>query len=506
MRERDPLNRLFARQDRHRLAAEFVRDNALAVSGLLVRDVGGPSVKPFQPPGYWSALNFPVREWQTDAGASVYRRGLYTHWQRTFPHPAMLAFDATSREECACERPRSNIPQQALVLLNDPEFVEAARAFAGSVLASGEATDRERIGRLFGGATGRPPTSDEATVLQNLLAKHRKDFEAYEAGAKKLIEVGTAPRPDGVPPAEAGGVDERGAGGPEPARNHDSAIMGPADNHRLATLRRSVLGVCKTLLRGVADRIRYRSCIMNDFLGHVRRLQRRAFLGQACRGTGALALASLFPAASSAASKGVVNPPHFPPKAKRVIFLVMAGGPSHLETFDYKPELARLHGKPMPESFTKGQPIAQLQDRQLNCFGPQWGFKKHGQSGRGDERAVRPPAEGGRRPVRRPVDADGGDQPRPGPHVHEHRFKRVRPAEHGVVAHLRPRQRGRRTCRGSWCSRRTAAAGRTSRSPRGSGRRASCRASSRGSTFAARATRCCTSTNPPGVGRDSSRT
>ena len=111
-------------------------------------------------------------------------------------------------------------------------------------------------------------------------------------------------------------------------------------------------------------------------------LQRRTFLGSACRGVGAIALSSLLtPGRASADTQGVVRTPHVPPKAKRVIFLVMAGGPSHLETFDHKPELPKMHGKPMPESFTKGQPIAQLQGAKLNCFGPQWGFKKHGKGG-----------------------------------------------------------------------------------------------------------------------------
>ncbi len=117
---------------------------------------------------------------------------------------------------------------------------------------------------------------------------------------------------------------------------------------------------------------------------HIRRLQRRAFLGHACRGVGAVALTSLLkPAAASASDRwaGVVAKPHVTPRAKRVIFLVMAGGPSHLETFDHKPTLARMHGQPMPESITKGQPIAQLQGAKLNCLGPQWGFKKAGNGG-----------------------------------------------------------------------------------------------------------------------------
>lgn len=115
-------------------------------------------------------------------------------------------------------------------------------------------------------------------------------------------------------------------------------------------------------------------------LQQVRLLQRRTFLGQACRGMGAVALASLLERQASAVP-GVLRQPHHPPKAKRVIFMVMAGGASHLELFDYKPELARRHGQPMPESITKGQPIAQLQGAKLICFAPQWGFKKHGQAG-----------------------------------------------------------------------------------------------------------------------------
>src|SRR5215217_582124 len=116
-------------------------------------------------------------------------------------------------------------------------------------------------------------------------------------------------------------------------------------------------------------------------------LARRTFLGRTACGIGSAALASLLTgnraraAESQFATRGVINPLHFAPKAKRVIFLVMAGGPSHLETLDYKPKLAEMHGKPMPDSFTKGQPIAQLQGAKLNCFGPQWGFKKFGKCG-----------------------------------------------------------------------------------------------------------------------------
>jgi uncharacterized protein DUF1553/uncharacterized protein DUF1549/cytochrome c len=198
VRERDPANRLFARQSRFRLDAEFIRDTALSVSGLLNRQIGGPSVKPYQPAGYWAALNFPTREWQKDSGEKVYRRGMYTHWQRSFPHPAMVAFDATSREECTCERPRSNIPQQALVLLNDPEFVEAARVFAEKTLSAGGNNDAARITRAFERATGRRPNEQETAVLIELLENHRKQFADKPEEARKLIAVGDAPVPENV--------------------------------------------------------------------------------------------------------------------------------------------------------------------------------------------------------------------------------------------------------------------------------------------------------------------
>ena len=194
-RERDPLNKLFARQNRYRLDAEFVRDSALAIGGLLNPKIGGPSVKPYQPEGYWAALNFPAREWQKDAGEKVYRRGMYTHWQRTFPHPAMIAFDAPSREECTCERPKSNIPQQALVLLNDPEFVEAARAFAQRTLSRAETTETAKLNWAFETATGRKPKAEELSVLTELLSKHRRQFAAKPAEAKKLLAIGDMPAP-----------------------------------------------------------------------------------------------------------------------------------------------------------------------------------------------------------------------------------------------------------------------------------------------------------------------
>ena len=139
LRQRDPYNQLTARQSRYRLPAEMVRDNALAISGLLVLDQGGLPAKPYQPEGYYRHLNFPTRKYVAHLDERQWRRGLYVHWQRQFLHPMMKAMDAPSREECTAQRPRSNTPTAALVLLNDPTFVEAARAFAARILTEGAA-------------------------------------------------------------------------------------------------------------------------------------------------------------------------------------------------------------------------------------------------------------------------------------------------------------------------------------------------------------------------------
>ena len=202
LKERDPYNRLVGRQGRFRLDAEMVRDNALAVSGLLSRKIGGPSVKPYQPAGYWAALNFPPREWANDKGESLYRRGLYTHWQRTFLHPSLLAFDAPSHEECTCERARSNIPQQALVLLNDPTYVEASRAFAERIIKEGGTGTDDRLAWAFGCALSRRPTDEKVKLLTGLYARHAQEYAADREAARKLLSVGDHPMPKDADVAE----------------------------------------------------------------------------------------------------------------------------------------------------------------------------------------------------------------------------------------------------------------------------------------------------------------
>jgi mono/diheme cytochrome c family protein len=193
---KDPFNRLVARQSRFRLDAEFVRDNALKVSGLLVEKVGGRSTKPYQPEGLYRHLNFPKRKYKSDQGDDQYRRGLYTHWQRQFLHPAMKTFDAPSREECTCERPRSNTPLGALVMLNDPSFVEAARGFATSMLeVAGLDDDRSRIQWLVEQALSRKANEREVEVLASLLDSHRKQFASDEQSAKELLSIGLSKAP-----------------------------------------------------------------------------------------------------------------------------------------------------------------------------------------------------------------------------------------------------------------------------------------------------------------------
>lgn len=197
----DPANRELARQSPFRLDAELIRDQALCVSGLLEPSIGGPSVKPYQPAGYWENLNFPARDYNADSGKAQYRRGLYSWWQRTFLHPSMLAFDAPSREECCAERTRSNIPQQALVLLNDPTYVEAAKSFA--IRIATEPVDRDqRIEWAWQTVLQRSPRDDEREVIAALYEKHKAAYGADPEAARKLLKVGQLPVPEKLDVAE----------------------------------------------------------------------------------------------------------------------------------------------------------------------------------------------------------------------------------------------------------------------------------------------------------------
>lgn len=193
---KDPENRLYARQSRFRVDAENVRDIALEVSGLLQNRFGGPSVKPYQPDGYMATLNFPKREYSASRDADLYRRGVYTLWQRTFLHPSLLNFDAPTREECTVNRVNSNTPLQALDLLNDPIYVEASRVFAENALAKGGGSFDRQLSWIFSQALDRAPTPQERAILAGLYRDNLKRFSATPADAKKLVTVGDSPVPE----------------------------------------------------------------------------------------------------------------------------------------------------------------------------------------------------------------------------------------------------------------------------------------------------------------------
>ena len=201
-RAHDPLNRELAAQGRWRLEAELVRDNALTVAGLLEGRIGGPSTKPYQPEGYWENLNFPTRNYDASTGKDQYRRGLYTWWQRSYLHPSLVAFDAPTREECAADRNRSNIPQQALVLLNDPTYVEAARALAVRMIKEGGEDAGGRIAWAWRQVLNRAPRADELATTRALLAKELAEYHADPAAAQNLLKTGQTPLPGGLDNAE----------------------------------------------------------------------------------------------------------------------------------------------------------------------------------------------------------------------------------------------------------------------------------------------------------------
>ena len=203
LREHDPENRLFARQGRFRLQAETIRDNALAVGGLLNDQMGGQAAKPYQPAGYYAPLNFPQRTYKADMNSNQYRRGVYVHWQRQFLHPMFRAFDAPTREECTAQRPVSNTPLAALTLMNDPTFIEAAKGFALRIINEAGSTDRQRLVWAWHTSLGREPSNDELTVARVFLGETRKRYQTDTNAAAELLTVGMMQMPSGVAKPEA---------------------------------------------------------------------------------------------------------------------------------------------------------------------------------------------------------------------------------------------------------------------------------------------------------------
>lgn len=199
---RDSENRLLARGPRHRLEAELIRDNALTISGLLNRTLGGKSTRPAQPPGIWEVNEMGGQSYQKSPGADQYRRGLYTYWRRSTVYPAFITFDAPTREFCAATRARTSTPLQSLVLMNDPVYVEAARVLAQRVLAEAPPENAARLTHAWRLALGRAPAEKERTVLEKALTQQLATYGQDAAAAGALLKVGDAPKTSSATDAE----------------------------------------------------------------------------------------------------------------------------------------------------------------------------------------------------------------------------------------------------------------------------------------------------------------
>lgn len=198
----DPENRLWAKQNAFRIDAEFIRDRALMLSGLLVEQLGGHSVKPYQPAGYYQHLNFPTRTYKADQGADQYRRGVYTHWQRIFLHPMLKAFDAPSREEGTADRPVSNTPLAALTLLNDPSFTEAARHFGRRIESVNSDSAKGKIEWAWQAVLSRPPFHEEQIILEQFYEAEKNTFIKTPEKARDFIGTSEETDPDDAALAE----------------------------------------------------------------------------------------------------------------------------------------------------------------------------------------------------------------------------------------------------------------------------------------------------------------
>jgi hypothetical protein len=216
----DPDNRLLARGPKHRLSAEQLRDSALAVSGLLSKKIGGPSVKPYQPAGLWEESGT-GKSYTQDHDEALYRRSLYTFWRRTAPPPSMLTFDATSREVCTARRPVTATPLQALVLMNDPQFIEAARVLAERIVHEcGDETSTE-VERAFRAIIGREAQPREQEILRTLLNEQLRFFSEHTEAAEKFLGIGEHPRDKSLPPEKLAAATALTS----TLMNHDEFVM-----------------------------------------------------------------------------------------------------------------------------------------------------------------------------------------------------------------------------------------------------------------------------------------
>ncbi len=203
---RDPENRLLARAPRLRLPAELVRDQALAVSGLLVPKVGGASVKPYQPPGLWEEMSFKgdfsAQSYEQDHGEKLYRRSMYTFWKRTVPPPSLQTFDAPEREFCIVRRSATNTPLQALILMNDPTYIEASRKLAEHVLRDALPSAPQRLAYLYRLLLAREPSPAELSLLLTVVNRQSTAFRKSPESARKLLLVGESPTDPSFDPIE----------------------------------------------------------------------------------------------------------------------------------------------------------------------------------------------------------------------------------------------------------------------------------------------------------------
>ena len=472
--EKDPENRLLARASRLRLPAEMIRDTALAASGLLNGDIGGPSVFPYQPGGLWEEMafgeGFSAQAYEQSHGKDLYRRGMYTFWKRTVPPASMATFDAPDREKCTARRALTNTPLQALVLMNDPDVCRSG-ARDGAARAARRSEERPR-----------PPGS-------RLSPRHRAD--ADRQGARRAQR----------PPREAtGDVRSRPAGGTE-AR--ERRRVRPRSARRSRDTRGLDRGREHDPESGRDDHqtIGTPMSIQRDLDLH---LTRRQLFGLTARGIGVAALGSLLgsnvltasqssPAARNARTGGLTSLPHFTPKAKRVIFLHQSGGPSQLETFDYKPALAKYQGTQIPDSVRQGQRVAQTMGQSLlPVASSPFGFAQHGKSGTWVSDLLPHTAKiVDDITVIKTMYTDAINHD-PAITFIQTGFQQPGPAEHGRVAQLRPRQRepDAAVVRGARSRRRTPSTP-ISRCSRACGRAGFCRRATRASDFAAAASPCC---------------
>jgi len=217
---RDPANQLLARGPARRLTAEMLRDQALAASGLLASQIGGPSVKPYQPPGLWEiAMGNP--KYEQGKGDALHRRSLYTYWKRTVPPPAMITFDAAERNVCVVRRQSTSTPLQALALLNDPQIVEAARFIGQRMLKQGGSSLGQQVAWTFRLVTGRKSTARETRVLEKLFTEQRQIFAANAESARKLLTIGEAKNDGSLNPVDLAAAAVLA----EALLNHDESVM-----------------------------------------------------------------------------------------------------------------------------------------------------------------------------------------------------------------------------------------------------------------------------------------